>query len=318
MSQLRDITTSVAAALSGVGIVTAAVAIAAWTDTNDTPRLDTASSSANNTAWALAPGEFHPRENLADYTPHFYVNLGHADFGDDDLAVSEQLERSRVESQANIDNIVDDVLDVQRRDDGSVMAILSADQRVLAQTRGRLDISRNPYGWPADNPKVTLTFPSGVVYNGYFWNRSHLIADSLGGNPSSDNLIPGTRAQNVGDNTTPGGMGYVERIARDFLDNQIDHTPMIEGPEVTQRLAAAGITTDADGEPIPPVVKYPAFETCQLAYKVTPNVVPGEVIPRTVTVDMRSCDKTIDQRTVVYNTAPQGAINYATGEVADI
>lgn len=49
------------------------------------------------------------------------------------------------------------------------------------------------------------------------WNRSHLIADSLGGRAFRRNLIKGTRMQNVGANDGKGGMAYTERKVVNYL-----------------------------------------------------------------------------------------------------
>jgi len=53
-------------------------------------------------------------------------------------------------------------------------------------------------------------FPNGKIYNGYFYNRSHLIADSLGGRSYKYNVVTGTRQQNVGNNGD-GGMQSIEK-----------------------------------------------------------------------------------------------------------
>ena len=82
----------------------------------------------------------------------------------------------------------------------------------------RKEIKVDPAGWVKPNPKVKLTF-GGNSYKGYLYNRSHLLADSLGGEPIQENLITGTRLQNVGWNKAghEGGMGYGETISRDWL-----------------------------------------------------------------------------------------------------
>ena len=56
-------------------------------------------------------------------------------------------------------------------------------------------------------------------YRGYVFNKSHLLAWSLGGSMNSNNLIWGTRAQNVVTNkpNNPGGMAYPETQVRNFL-----------------------------------------------------------------------------------------------------
>lgn len=77
----------------------------------------------------------------------------------------------------------------------------------------REEITEDPSGWPTVNPIKTIKLYNGRKYKGYFWNRSHLIADSLGGRAKKDNLITGTRMQNVGANDGNGGMAYTERKA---------------------------------------------------------------------------------------------------------
>lgn len=56
-------------------------------------------------------------------------------------------------------------------------------------------------------------------YNGWLFNKSHLIAWSLGGSMESNNVIWGTRYQNVGSNNSkaPGGMSAPETIVRDYI-----------------------------------------------------------------------------------------------------
>lgn len=133
-------------------------------------------------------------------------------------------------------------------------------------------------GWGA-NEKVTLTFPSGKTYNGYFYNRSHLIADSLGGSSARENLVTGSRFQNVGDNNG-GGMGYAEAKARKWLSEQKD--------------------SDA-----------------YLYYAVTPVYNGDELVPRSVYVDMKSSDGQIDEQVEVFNVSgdPSYSIDYATGKI---
>lgn len=117
-------------------------------------------------------------------------------------------------------------------------------------------------------------------YHGWIYNRSHLLADSLGGSEGLENMVTGTRTQNVGSTRVEGeyagGMAYSERIAREYLNTN-------------------------DGK------------QCPLYYAVTPNFSGKEMIPRTVTVDMRNCDEEIDEHIVVVNTAAGHEINYTDG-----
>lgn len=73
-------------------------------------------------------------------------------------------------------------------------------------------------GWPDDNPRVGIDLGSGDACNGYLFNRSHLIAKSLGGGDVPENMVTGTCTENVGRNQPSGGMAYAETLARDWFD----------------------------------------------------------------------------------------------------
>lgn len=80
--------------------------------------------------------------------------------------------------------------------------------------------NENPLGWPKKNKKVTIPHPEKGDYNGWFWNRSHLIADQLGGQSVADNAITGTRPQNVGARDNQGGMRVPESRAYEYVKNE--------------------------------------------------------------------------------------------------
>lgn len=131
----------------------------------------------------------------------------------------------------------------------------------------------NPVCWPK-NAEVEIKFPHGGTYHGWLWNRSHLVAHSLGGDDIRDNLVAGTRCQNVGRNDGDGGMAWTESRAREWLSRNKSGT---------------------------------------LTYEARPVYVGDEMVPRAVIVDMRSSDGALDVRTIVYNAAPGFAIDYADG-----
>ncbi|WP_143711811.1 DNA/RNA non-specific endonuclease [Cryptobacterium curtum] len=133
----------------------------------------------------------------------------------------------------------------------------------------------NPSGW-GDNAEVGIDLPDGRVYHGWFWNRSHLIADSLGGDAVRKNAVTGTRMQNVGANssTRPGGMAYPETKVRDWLKDHQSET---------------------------------------VEYAATPLYVGDELVPRAVSVDMRSSDGSIDEHVIVFNAAKGYSIDYHDG-----
>lgn len=157
---------------------------------------------------------------------------------------------------------------------------LTADVRDAAQERGRQPLNVDPTGWPEGNDKVEILALDDVAdssdYHGWMWNRSHMMGDSLGGDPIKENLVAGTRPQNVGSVKNAGGMAYTETIARDYLDSS-------------------------------------KANECPLYYAATPNYEGDELIPRTVTVDIQSCDKSIDERVEVANTANGFTVDYTDG-----
>lgn len=166
---------------------------------------------------------------------------------------------------------------------------LTSTMREQAQAREKLDINVDPSGWPEINEEIEIPALDDVKdsrdYHGWMMNRSHLIADSLGGSVDVENLVTGTRMQNVGsrqvDGQYAGGMAYTELMARSYLDNN-------------------------DGD------------TCPLYYAATPVYSGDELVPRTVIVDIQSCDKSIDERVEVSNTANGWEINYFDGSYAPV
>ena len=149
-------------------------------------------------------------------------------------------------------------------------------------------------GW-GNNAKASIPLYNGDVYNGWFWNRSHLIADSLGGfehvyTPSGEldqaasaserrNLICGTRMQNVGTNNAGGsgygGMAYFERMVVDYLEGH---------------------------------------QECSIWYSADPIYEGDELIPRSVIVKAKSCDGGLNVQAEVFNAAYGYEIDYSTGE----
>lgn len=128
-------------------------------------------------------------------------------------------------------------------------------------------------GW-GHNEKVAIEMANGKTYHGYMYNRSHLIADSLGGAAKRINLVTGSRTQNVGSNDGKGGMAYAETKARNYLNAHHDGT---------------------------------------LYYCAIPVYVGDELVPRSVYVEMKSDDGSIDESIEVFNTANGYTINYNDG-----
>lgn len=133
-------------------------------------------------------------------------------------------------------------------------------------------------GW-GHQAKVSVSLSNGRTYNGYAWNRSHLLADSLGGHAEPDNLVTGTRTQNIGNNTqsNPGGMQYTETMALDYLRSH--HKGWVY-------------------------------------YSATPVFEGSELVCRSVYVDIKSDDGSIDEHVEVFNAMRGCTIDYETGEIS--
>lgn len=158
-----------------------------------------------------------------------------------------------------------------------VEACVNAELAAQGSVREREDTSAiHPSGW-GYNKEVAIELPTGRIYHGFFWNRSHLLAKSLGGEEVLQNLICGTRMQNVGANLngTEGGMAYAETLVRSWL---------ADNPDGFVRYAA------------------------------TPVYAGDELVCRNVRVDVRSSDGALDLEVVVYNAAKGYKIDYATGQ----
>lgn len=136
----------------------------------------------------------------------------------------------------------------------------------------------NPSGWPqGKNEKVSIPWLYGRSYNGYMFNKSHLIADSLGGDAIAANAITGTRTQNVGGPDQKGGMRYIEIKVTEYLKNNKN-----------------GI----------------------VYYSAEPIYNENESIPRKVVVKALSDDKSIDEEVVIYNYANGWIINYTDASIS--
>lgn len=133
-------------------------------------------------------------------------------------------------------------------------------------------------GW-GHNTMVSVSLSNGRTYNGYAFNRSHLLADSLGGHAIKRNLITGTRMQNVGNNdySNPGGMAYTETLARNYLYSHKDGW---------------------------------------VYYRATPVYKGNELVARSVYVDIQSDDGSINMRVEVYNAMRGYTVDYKTGTIA--
>lgn len=141
----------------------------------------------------------------------------------------------------------------------------------------REPIKVDPCGWLKKNPKVVIKHKDGSTYKGFMYNRSHMIADSLGGDPIYENLVTGTRPQNVGGRGNDGGMAYLETKIRDYFNRGSKGTVDYEVINV--------YASDKD--------KLPVYSIC----------------------NAKSSDKKIDEQVIVYNSAEGYDIDYKTAQV---
>lgn len=140
--------------------------------------------------------------------------------------------------------------------------------------RQQFGASEDPSGW-VDNRKVSIPGANGKSYNGYFYNRSHLIGDAIGGDAIQENAITGTRNQNVGNTDNNGGMRYTEQMVEDYFSQPTDEV---------------------------------------VYYEVTPVYNGDEIVPRYVIVNVMSSDKKLNETVQVFNNANGWTIDYTTGQ----
>lgn len=134
----------------------------------------------------------------------------------------------------------------------------------------------DPSGFKGNNKKVKFksSKTKGKFYEADFYNRSHLIADSLGGDSIKRNVVTGTRMQNVGKNNKKGGMQYIEMK----------------------------------------VLNYVKRTGKNVYYKAEPVYKENELVPRYVIVNAKSEDGKINEKVLVFNTAEGYTIDYNTGK----
>ena len=113
-----------------------------------------------------------------------------------------------------------------------MVALVTPEMSREGTDREREDIHEiHPAGW-GHNREVDIVNPDGSTYHGAIFNRSHLLAKSLGGDDADYNLVTGTRTQNVGHND-----GTVYYSA----------TPVYEGDELLPRSVIVDVRS-SDGE----------------------------------------------------------------------
>lgn len=154
-------------------------------------------------------------------------------------------------------------------------------QQFEASKGSRQGTPLKPVGWPNHNIKSAITYQlTNRTYHGYFYNRSHSIADSLLGEASyssANNFTTGSRPQNVGADQN-GGMRHSEELVENYWRQNPNSQALVY-------------------------------------YQVTPVYNGSEVIPRGSIVDVHSTDNVLNTEVVVINSAEGFTINYQNGSV---
>lgn len=252
---------------------TAADATADEADSSNAPSGDSSASvpSASGEGEAGDSADVASRDQAASSRQTTYTTWDESESPNyvrlvGDAVIDEELEPGQVEYSS---------LDALGRT-GQVRACITYQMMVDGEARERGSLP-DPSGWPEQNREVEVQLPNGRTYHGWFWNRSHLLAKSLGGSDEVENLVTGTRMQNVGANDGQGGMDVFESAIRDWLEYR---------PDVT------------------------------VQYVATPVYEGDELIPRSVIVDVLSSDGEIDEELEVYNACKGYAIDYDDGSFA--
>ena len=155
---------------------------------------------------------------------------------------------------------------------------ITYDMREEAKERGRLDFpsDADPSGW-GHNEQLEIPLSNGKTYHGWCWNRGHEIPSAALGSYERNNLYCSTRLANVGSNDGNGGVQYFENMMIDYLDNNED-----------------GV----------------------VYYSVTPVYQGDELVPRSIFIDIKSNDGSIDLQGEVFNTLGDAyTIDYSDGSV---
>ena len=142
--------------------------------------------------------------------------------------------------------------------------------------------NEDPIGW-SKNKKVVIPYLNGEAYRGWFFNRSHLVADSLGGPAIAENAVTATRTQNVGGPSNDGGMRLPEEIAYDFVND-------------------TNSTKKEDA----------------LLYLAKPMYQQGQIIPCAVIVHFENEKHHINRTFIIFNTANGFILNYRDGSFSKI
>lgn len=162
----------------------------------------------------------------------------------------------------------------------SGIARASLTYQMFEESRGsRQGTPLDPPGWPSGNPKVAIPYKkTGKTYNGFMWNRSHSVGDSLAGAQSytsAANFTTGTRPQNVGADQN-GGMRAAEQLAENYWKDN-------PGSNRT------------------------------IWYQTSPLYNGNEKLPRGSIVDILSSDGKLNREVIVINAAEGHDIDYKTG-----
>lgn len=169
--------------------------------TTSTPKVKT-------TNVTLSLDEFNVTDLVKTYPNYTYQ----VDIAEEDKATYQQLFQSLTPDVAVFES-----KPTKQGDAPTRATVLLNHTSITRQKGNQQHFDKNTIGW-TKNREVYIHNPVYKTYKGHFWNRSHLIADSLGGEATPRNAITGTRPQNVGGDNNSGGMRVPEVRAQEYIE----------------------------------------------------------------------------------------------------
>lgn len=236
------------------------------------------SSTVNKTAVQTGGGVVGGVDVLADWDygsyPLYYRQLGVSNLNTAEFPAEGKIVYSALDEFGRT-GVARGTLtyDMYKRSIGSEQSFTNADNPSGFDTV----IKDKRVNWNKVYGQQKLEDYDGKVYSGWFYNRSHLIGDALGGDEMRENVVTGTRFQNVGSRSNNGGMRYPESTVENYFKTN-------------------GVSSGI------------------VWYEAIPNYSGNEVVPRSVTVNFKSSDGKLDESVLVSNSVKGFTLDYNTGD----
>lgn len=240
------------------------------------------SSSVTKTAVQTGGGVVDGVDVLADWDynsyPLYYRQLGVSNIDTSVFPAEGQIEYSALDEFGRSGVARGTITyDMYKRSVGSEQKFTNADNPSGFDTVIKVKNKDKKVNWNKVYGQQKMEDYDGKVYSGWFYNRSHLIGDALGGDEMRENVVTGTRFQNVGSRSNDGGMRYPESTVENYFKTNG---------------SSAGIVW----------------------YEAIPNYSGNEIVPRSVTVNFKSSDGKLDESVLVSNSVKGFTLDYNTGD----